>query len=164
MKEINFDVLDVRPVLARGEEPFGSIMEAKARLKPGRVLRIIAPFEPVPLYAVFESEGYKVSSKQVKQAEWWIEFHPSGLVRDDSYSTGSIVMTKELDLRHLELSDFVQEAFEALRDLGRDEMLLLHTHFSPVSLFEQIEGDGFDYDCEEKTDNCWDIYLWRIGF
>lgn len=43
-------LLDVRPVLEQGGEPFVRIMEAAAAIKPGGTLVIIAPFEPVPLY------------------------------------------------------------------------------------------------------------------
>lgn len=50
--------LDVRPVLARGEEPFAMIMEAAARVPAGGTLELTAPFEPVPLYAVLSGAGF----------------------------------------------------------------------------------------------------------
>ena len=44
--------LDVRPLLAQGEEPYQAIMEAVAALPPDGVLELTAPFAPVPLYGV----------------------------------------------------------------------------------------------------------------
>src|SRR5690349_1760828 len=45
-------VLDVRPELEQGGEPFVRIMEAASSITPDETLVIVAPFEPVPLYAV----------------------------------------------------------------------------------------------------------------
>lgn len=50
--------LDVRPALARGEEPFTMIMEAAHRVPADGVLELTAPFEPVPLYAVLAQQGF----------------------------------------------------------------------------------------------------------
>lgn len=49
--------LDVRPLLARGEEPFGTIMRAADALRGNEALHLIAPFEPQPLYAVMRERG-----------------------------------------------------------------------------------------------------------
>ncbi|MHB8355649.1 MAG: DUF2249 domain-containing protein, partial [Vulcanimicrobiaceae bacterium] len=38
--------LDVRPILARGEEPFDEIMSAVSALREGERLLLIASFEP----------------------------------------------------------------------------------------------------------------------
>lgn len=50
--------LDVRPALARGEEPFTMIMEAARQVPAGDALELTAPFEPVPLYAVLARQGF----------------------------------------------------------------------------------------------------------
>lgn len=50
--------LDVRPVLARGEEPFAMIMEAAGRVPVGGALELTAPFEPLPLYAILSGRGF----------------------------------------------------------------------------------------------------------
>lgn len=51
--------LDVRPLLAAGEEPFEAIMAAVAALPPDGMLELTAPFEPVPLYAVLRARGFE---------------------------------------------------------------------------------------------------------
>ena len=48
---------DVRPELRAGGEPFPRIMQAVASLEPGQALRLLATFEPIPLYAVLGRKG-----------------------------------------------------------------------------------------------------------
>ena len=50
--------LDVRPILARGEEPFATIMRVTDDLGDAEALHVIAPFEPRPLYDVMRQRGY----------------------------------------------------------------------------------------------------------
>ncbi|HET9918448.1 MAG TPA: DUF2249 domain-containing protein [Ktedonobacteraceae bacterium] len=66
--------LDVRPDLARGDEPFARIMEAAASVKSGETLVIIAPFEPVPLYGVLGAQGFAHETRQAAAGEWMVRF------------------------------------------------------------------------------------------
>lgn len=67
-------VLDVRPELEQGGEPFVHIMEAASAIKPGETLVIVAPFEPVPLYAVLEARGFAHETEKVAADEWVVCF------------------------------------------------------------------------------------------
>lgn len=67
-------VLDVRPDLEGGGEPFVRIMEAVASIKPGGTLVIIAPFEPVPLYDVLGERGFSHETARVAADEWVVRF------------------------------------------------------------------------------------------
>jgi uncharacterized protein (DUF2249 family) len=67
-------VLDVRPDLERGDEPFVRIMEAASAIQPGRTLVIIAPFEPVPLYDVLAARGFSHETAMVAADEWVVRF------------------------------------------------------------------------------------------
>jgi uncharacterized protein (DUF2249 family) len=67
-------LLDVRPELEQGGEPFVLIMEAAAGIESGGTLVIIAPFEPVPLYAVLEARGFSHETKKVAADEWVVKF------------------------------------------------------------------------------------------
>lgn len=69
--------LDVRPDLERGDEPFVRIMEAAAATRPGEVLEIIAPFEPVPLYGVLGERGFAHETRQGGAGEWIVQFQHS---------------------------------------------------------------------------------------
>lgn len=67
-------LLDVRPELEQGGEPFVRIMEATIGIEPGGTLVIIAPFEPVPLYAVLEARGFSHETEKVATDEWVVQF------------------------------------------------------------------------------------------
>ena len=74
-------LLDVRPDLARGQEPFSKIISAARAIEPGGRLVVLAPFEPVPLYGVLArmgfsnvtealgSEGFRVTFRRQSAAE-----------------------------------------------------------------------------------------------
>ena len=67
-------VLDVRPDLEQGGEPFVRIMEAAATIAPGGTLVLIAPFEPVPLYDVLGARGFSHATEKVAADEWKVRF------------------------------------------------------------------------------------------
>jgi hypothetical protein len=67
-------ILDVRPILADGGEPFVLIMETAAPLQAGETLLLTAPFEPVPLYHALAERGFTHQTEGVSAGEWWILF------------------------------------------------------------------------------------------
>lgn len=67
-------VLDVRPVLEQGGEPFVQIMEAAERIPARRALVLVAPFEPVPLYGALGARGFAHATQRVAADEWVVRF------------------------------------------------------------------------------------------
>lgn len=67
-------VLDVRPELAAGGEPFVQIMEAAAQIPAGGALVLVAPFEPVPLYGALGNRGFTHATQHVAADEWVVRF------------------------------------------------------------------------------------------
>lgn len=67
-------VLDVRPELEQGGEPFVQIMEAAQRIQPGESLVIVAPFEPAPLYSALGGRGFSHAAERVTSDEWIVQF------------------------------------------------------------------------------------------
>ena len=68
------EILDVRPVLAEGGEPFVQIMETAERVPPGKALVLVAPFEPVPLYQALGGRGFSHATERVADDEWVVRF------------------------------------------------------------------------------------------
>ena len=66
--------LDVRDDLQRGREPFSRIMGTVAQLRPDEKLRLVAPFEPVPLFAVLAQQGFTHSARQIANGDWEVLF------------------------------------------------------------------------------------------
>lgn len=67
---MKFKTLDVRPVLARGEEPFPLIRAEVDALEPGRGLRVVAPFMPAPLVELLRSEGVSTAIERRSDGGW----------------------------------------------------------------------------------------------
>lgn len=62
--------LDVRPHLARGEEPFPLIRARVDALPAGHTLVLIAPFMPAPLIELLRSEGFATQLERRLDAAW----------------------------------------------------------------------------------------------
>lgn len=58
-------LLDVRPILVRGVDPLGAILEALAAVPVGGVLAVVAPFRPAPLLALLGRRGHAVSVEPI---------------------------------------------------------------------------------------------------
>jgi hypothetical protein len=74
MQPIVFKNFDVRPNLARGEEPFPLIRARVDTLGPGRGVTIIAPFMPAPLIELLKSEGFHSSMERRHDGAWAVKF------------------------------------------------------------------------------------------
>lgn len=71
-------VVDARPTLAAGGEPFAEIMDAAAQVGEGEVLVVYAPFEPVPLEGVLGEQGFTYVADQLESGDWRVIFQPQG--------------------------------------------------------------------------------------
>ncbi|HWA25530.1 MAG TPA: DUF2249 domain-containing protein [Lacunisphaera sp.] len=74
MKPTNFKTYDVRPMLARGEEPFAAIRARVDALAPGQGVTILAPFMPAPLIELLKSEGFASSMERRGDGAWAVSF------------------------------------------------------------------------------------------
>lgn len=66
-------VLDVRPIINAGDEPFETIMDTVGGLEDEDLV-IVAPFEPVPLEGVLSSQGYTFEANEVEPNHWRTRF------------------------------------------------------------------------------------------
>lgn len=65
---------DVRPLLARGEEPFPAIRAKVDAIGPNEALLLIAPFMPAPLVELLRSEGFQSSIERRADGGWAVRF------------------------------------------------------------------------------------------
>lgn len=66
--------LDVRPLIAKGAEPFATIRARINALKAGEGLTVIAPFLPSPLIEKLSSEGFRSSAQHQPDGAWSVNF------------------------------------------------------------------------------------------
>lgn len=66
--------LDVRAMIARGVEPFPTIMKAMGALGVGEGVLLITPFLPSPLIEKLQAEGFSVRPDRRGDGSWQTEF------------------------------------------------------------------------------------------
>lgn len=66
--------LDVREI---DGAPFGDIMAALGELEDGERLRLVAGFEPKPLYEVLEMRGFVYETERHDGTEWHVLIEPN---------------------------------------------------------------------------------------
>lgn len=145
--------LDVRPQLARGEEPFAAIMEATDRLRPGQSLRLIAPFRPAPLFSVMANRGFAVSDRRRPDGAWEVVFAPlGGAAPDAGLAPGSAPgaalwpdPSLTLDLAGLMPPEPMVRILEALATLPAGAVLFALLDREPMFLFPELAQRGHEW-------------------
>lgn len=66
-------LVDARPLIEAGEEPFETIMAAVAELGDEDLV-VAAPFEPTPLEGVLGSQGFGFEVNEVQPGHWRVRF------------------------------------------------------------------------------------------
>jgi uncharacterized protein (DUF2249 family) len=67
-------VVDARPTLAAGGQPFAEIMDAASQVNDDEVLVVYAPFEPVPLEGVLGQHGFSHLAERLEGDDWRVTF------------------------------------------------------------------------------------------
>ncbi len=67
-------VIDVRPTIAAGGDPFDQIMTTSESLVPGQDLVIVNSFEPFPLYDRLGERGFDHAVERLPDGDWRVVF------------------------------------------------------------------------------------------
>ena len=150
--------LDVRDDIREGREPFARIMEAVARLKGGERLRLIAPFEPVPLFGVMARRGFSHEAQPTDTGDWEVLFarspEPAAPEQTPATSPSSCgcVPALDVDARGLEPPQPLVVILEALVRLPEGAGLRARTDRRPLHLYAHLKERGFTGETEEQED------------
>ncbi len=71
-------MLDVRPMMADGKEPFDAIMSAVGALGPSEEFELLAPLDPVPLYGVLGAQGFSHRTEPLGGGDYRVVFTREG--------------------------------------------------------------------------------------
>jgi len=66
--------LDVRPILAAGEDPFDAIMNMIESMAPDEAFELVAPLDPLPLYEVLGSRGFSHRTEPLGGGDYRVVF------------------------------------------------------------------------------------------
>lgn len=140
--------VDVRPILRAGGEPFSVIMATLDGLEAGQGLRLYAPFEPVPLYAVMADKGFAHSEQALDAGEWEVLFTPTGAPPAASaHGQAAFDAWPEpdvrLDNRDLDPPEPMVRILGAAEKLAPGATLSALLRREPVFLFPQLEKRGY---------------------
>jgi uncharacterized protein (DUF2249 family) len=167
--------LDVREDIRKGREPFGKIMQMVAALKGDEQLRLIAPFEPAPLYAVLAQRGYAHRSKATPEGDFEVLFTRGSAEDTQPTATAAGSQTAssqpsractgipviEVDARELEPPQPLVKILEAVAALPEGAQLRARTDRRPMHLYAQLEERGFLGESEEQPDGSFITHVRR---
>lgn len=144
--------LDVRPALARGEEPFSAIMSAVDGLAPGQALRLIAPFRPAPLFNVMANRGFACSDRQLPDGAWEVLFTPVSEAPGADYAPGTAPGAalwpdpeQVLDLAGMAPPEPMMRILETLTGMEPGAVLFALLDREPVFLFPELAQRGHEW-------------------
>lgn len=153
--------LDVRPLIARGDEPFGEIMRAARQTPIGQMLRLRAPFEPVPLYDVLGKQGFTASARQLGPDDWDVAFLRTGAETSPSPATPAAPApaldwdapsaTVTIDVSELVPPEPLVKILQALEELPPGGALRVHHVRRPIHLYPRLDELGCGYETREPA-------------
>jgi len=165
--------LDVREEISKGRDPFGKIMLTVSRLKKNENLRIIAPFLPVPLFAVMAGKGFSHREKKMPKGDWEVLF-TRGLEEEPTLKKSfplPVVAEKcpcgcgrkviEVDARGLEPPQPLVKILEALPQISDATELKARTDRRPLHLYAHLDERGYVGRSEEEHDGSFATYIHR---
>ncbi|MCC6414792.1 MAG: DUF2249 domain-containing protein [Opitutaceae bacterium] len=69
-----FKIIDVRAMIANGEEPLSAIRSCVDSLETGQGMTVIAPFLPAPLIELLRGEGFQSAVQHRNDGAWSVNF------------------------------------------------------------------------------------------
>lgn len=158
--------LDVRDDLRMGREPFARIMAAVGELAAGCSLRLLATFEPIPLYRVMANKGFAHVARQIGPEDWEILFGadlmdqeeapalapPAGAESGQTIETEWPEPQRHLDNRGLLPPEPMMQILQALEAMEPGQVLLAINERDPVFLYPELEARGHAIRVERQPD------------
>jgi uncharacterized protein (DUF2249 family) len=160
--------LDVRSELAKGKDPFPSIMKKLEQVPAGEALKLINSFEPIPLIRKLERKGYGHYVEEKGDELVLTYFRKKGDERSHGAKKGSKGEQVEadpdrmreqygeeaasIDVRGLEMPEPMMRILEHLRQMPSEEGLYVQHERVPRYLLPELEQEGFSYAMKEVAD------------
>ncbi len=153
--------LDVRPILRAGGEPFTVIMDTVKKLGSGQALRLLATFEPVPLYGVLAKKGFAHAAREIDDGDWEVVFTPTAAFARPqggqpvrSTTGGAAPSAWPEPSRHLDNRDLepLVRTLAAIEELQPGEILSALLCREPVFLLPKLNERGHEWQGAFEAD------------
>jgi hypothetical protein len=165
--------LDVREDFRSGQHPCDKIQAALDRVSDAETLRLLVPFEPVPLFEVAREKGLGHRATPLPTGDWEVLFTPGADAANPEQpetkavacgcgcSSSSPAEIVELDARGLEPPHPMVKILEAVAALPGSAALSARTDRRPVHLYPLLEQRGFTAESEEQSDGSFLTHIRR---
>jgi TusA-related sulfurtransferase len=132
-------------------------MEAVNGLASGQALRLLATFEPIPLYKVLGSKGFDHAAREIGGGDWEVIFTPAattagspqsqlGLPRVPSASASTWPeASRHLDNRDLDPPEPMVRTLAAVEELRPGEVLSALLCREPAFLLPELRNRGYEW-------------------
>ncbi len=167
-------LLDVRPSLAQGIDPFHLIMGEVAKLEEGQILHLVNGFEPKPLYNVLGSRGFEHYTESI-DGIFNVYFFKAGTqtTGNEQPVTGNAQPVTgngpaplpdkvvELDVRGMEPPEPMMAILQKIHEIDEDTVLLVHHHREPMMLYEKLDETGWQAVANKIEENYYKVVITR---
>ncbi len=151
--------LDVRPILAGGQDPFHLILQKVGALRTGQTLRIINDFDPVPLVQLLGKRGFQTYGEVLDGGVFHTYFFKGDAVRMSAAGTEAGHRSpdweeklaqfkgrmKEIDVRDMEMPLPMMTILEELDRLPDGQALFVNHKRIPMFLLPELEDRKFEH-------------------
>jgi uncharacterized protein (DUF2249 family) len=144
--------LDVRPILAAGEDPFAKIMAVVSRLAPGAVLVLDAPFDPAPLRRVLIGKGFAEHAECLAPDHWRVYFRKAAKEAEARTPVaGAARLWREDGIAHIDVRGLnpPEPMLAILRLLEQPDcgaMVIVHHEREPMFLYPELDERGWQHE------------------
>jgi hypothetical protein len=146
-------VLDVRPMLAAGTDPFAAVMEAAVPVEFGGFLVIDAPFNPSPLRRILAGRGFSSYGRKLAEGHWRVFFHLDGGAEWEKGAEvqvmpeGAMTWREEdglhIDVRKLTPPNPMLSIIRLIESIEGDETVVVHHEREPHFLAPELAERGW---------------------
>jgi len=140
--------LDVRPLLARGEEPLSIVMRTSKDIPAGGALVLEAPFDPAPLRRVLGTKGFLAHAANVAEGHWRVFFVKQGEPQAASATPSAARQWREGDLPHIDVRGLeppepMLAILRLLEAAGTGDTVIVHHERDPIYLYPELAERGW---------------------
>jgi len=140
--------LDVRPLLARGEEPLSVVMRTAKDVPAGGALVLDAPFDPAPLRRVLGTKGFAAHAANLADGHWRVFFLKRGEAPPSATAPGTARHWREGDLPHIDVRGLeppepMLAILRLLEAPGTGDTVIVHHERDPIYLYPELAERGW---------------------
>lgn len=173
MSTPNIITLDVRPDFRAGQSPCGKIQDALANVGRNETLRLLVPFEPIPLYEVAATKGLSHLTTRSPEGDWEVFFNRDSTPTPNTAAAAAPSVAcgcgcsqgepevLDVDARGLEPPQPMVKILETLAALSANAALRARTDRRPVHLYPMLQARGFTGQSEEQSDGSFITHIRR---